>query len=256
MKAIRSVVGERCPIPEILDHDPENFVSTMTAAPAGALLYESELLSGRLHPGVPAQIGRYAAWLHNQTRDNPAVREAFAVNPGFALRDQSIRSAIGVNPDLADRITAVLAANGEHAGALVDADITPKNVLLHDAAITKLDFECTQWGDPALDVGIMLAHFVLLALARPRFWDPLVAAAGECYQAYEQASRVPLGAEFMARSSDDAAAMMLGRVDGDLVLEYLRPVRGEVNALARKLLAKPATTWVELAGLVGAAAAS
>jgi 5-methylthioribose kinase len=253
LKAIGEFLGDGCPIPTLLHHDPESFVIVMTAAPRHAVLYEQELLAGRFHPGIPSSIGSYAGRLHDVTRGNVEIRRQFTANPGFALRDQSIRSAIARNPDLAGRISALLQRNREEATTLVDADITPKNVLVHDGEITKLDFECTQWGDPALDVGIVLAHFVLIAFARPEWRKALMAEADLFLEAYARTSTGVRSAWFMRRSSEYAAAMMLGRVDGDLVIDYLRPHGDGIRSLARRLLAEPPGSWTELATIAGSA---
>jgi aminoglycoside phosphotransferase (APT) family kinase protein len=255
MQAIGELLGDDALIPALLHHDPGNFVTVMTAAPRDAVLYEPELLGGRFHRGVPSQVGAYAARLHAVTRDNTEIRTRFADNPGFALRDQSIRSASRHNPDLTGRLASLLARNRAEASALVDADITPKNVLVHGHAITKLDFECTQWGDPALDVGIVVAHYVLIAFARPAWRDAVMGEAEGFLAAYEQTGPEPLPAAFLQRSCEYAAAMMLGRVDGDLVLEYAGPHRDPVNRLARCLLAAPPASRPELAAVVGEALA-
>ncbi|MGH2721386.1 MAG: phosphotransferase family protein, partial [Actinomycetota bacterium] len=254
MQAIGDLLGDHAPTPALLHHDPDNFITVMTAAPRDAVLYEPELLAGRFHAGVASRIGAYAARLHVATRDNADVRRRFETNPGFALRDQSIRSASFANPDLADRIASLLRRNREQASALVDADITPKNVLIHDGAITKLDFECAQWGDPALDVGIVVAHFLLIAFARPMWRGALVAETELFLSAYEEAAGPP-SSDDVRRFCEYAAAMMLGRVDGDLVLEYAGPHRDPVNRLARHLLAQPPTGRIELMAVVGDALA-
>lgn len=254
MQAIGELLGDDAPIPALLHHDPGNFVTVMTAAPRDAVLHEPELLAGRFHRRVPSLVGAYAARLHAVTRDNAEIRTRFADNPGFALRDQSIRSASRRNPDLTEHLASLLARNRAEASALVDADITPKNVLVHGDAITKLDFECTRWGDPALDVGIVVAHYVLIAFARPAWRDAVMGEAEGFLAAYEQTAE-PLPAAVLQRSCEYAAAMMLGRVDGDLVLEYAAPHRDPVNRLARRLLAAPPASRPELAAVVGEALA-
>ena len=255
MQAIGELLGDDAPIPALLHHDPGNFVTVMTAAPLDAVLYEPELLGGRFHRVVPSLVGAYAARLHAVTRKNAEIRTRFADNPGFALRDQSIRSASLRNPDLTERLESLLARNRAEASALVDADITPKNVLVHGDAITKLDFECTQWGDPALDVGIVVAHYVLIAFARPAWRDAVMGEAEGFLAAYEQTGPEPLPAAFLRRSCEYAAAMMLGRVDGDLVLEYAGPHRDPVNRLARRLLGAPPGSAAEMTAVVGEALA-
>jgi 5-methylthioribose kinase len=239
MKAIRRLLGEAAPIPSIVDDDPENYVSVMTAAPNDAVVYDSELLAGRFHPGTGARLGLYAANLHTATEGSDEIARDFGLNPGFALRDQSIRSAGAANPTFGPLIEAALRRNREQACALVDADITPKNVLVHRAGITKLDFECAQWGDPAFDVGIIVAHFVLLGFARPRSRAELLAEARGCCEAYANARPEARYPGFVPGVFEYAGVMMLGRADGDLVFDYLVPHRQVLRALVGQLASGP-----------------
>ena len=239
IKAIGAMLGGDAPIPSIVDDDPVNYVSIMTPAPDGAVLYDTELLAGRLHAGTGRRLGTYAGHLHARTEGRAEVAAAFAANPGFALRDQSIRSAAAAHPDLGPLIEEALRRNRDEARVLVDADITPKNVLVHDGGITKLDFECAQWGHPALDVGILVAHYVLLGLARPPVADALLAEAAAAYDAYAALRPEARSSAFAADVALYAALMMLGRADGALVFDYLVPHRPRLRALATDLCAAP-----------------
>jgi 5-methylthioribose kinase len=241
MKAIKNLLGVHAPIPTIVDDDPDNYVSVMTPAPDDAVLYDTELLAGRFHPGTGRRVGTYAARLHDATSGSSEIARDFKDNPGFALRDQSIRSAASANPDLVPLIETMLRRNVEEARVLVDADITPKNVLVHDGGITKLDFECAQWGHPAFDVGIVLAHFVLLGFAQPTFTEGFLTEARACYEAYasiRDEARLP---GFVADVAQYAGVMMLGRADGDLVFDYLIPHRPALRTLVGRLSADVAS---------------
>jgi len=241
MKAVKRLLGDAAPIPSIVDDDPENYVSVMTPAPDDAVLYDTELLAGRFHPGTGALLGLYAAKLHRATDGSEEIARDFGVNPGFCLRDQSIRSAGAANPGLVPLIEGALRRNRDEARALVDADITPKNVLVHHAGITKLDFECAQWGDPAFDVGIIVAHFVLLGFARPQWRAEFLAEARGCCEAYAGARPEGRSPGFVSRMFEYAGVMMLGRADGDLVFDYLVPNRPALRALVGRLAAGPVT---------------
>jgi|SRR5581483_4394431 len=235
MKAIKGLLGEDAPIPTILDDDPDNYVSIMTPAPDDAVLYDTELMAGRLHEGTGRRLGVYAARLHQATVDVPEIAREFRHNPGFALRDQSIRSAAATNPDLAPLIETMLRRNADEARVLVDADITPKNVLVHDGGITKLDFECAQLGHPAFDVGIVLAHFVLLGFARPACLAALLAEGRGCFEGYASIRAEARSGEFVSDVGCFAGVMMLGRADGDLVFDYLVPHRPALRTLVAEL---------------------
>src|SRR5205807_7485438 len=59
MKAIQECLGPLAPIPTVVDDDPDNYVVVMTPAPDGAVLYDTELLAVRLHPGTGRRLGTY-----------------------------------------------------------------------------------------------------------------------------------------------------------------------------------------------------
>ena len=240
MKAIQECLGPLAPIPTVVDDDPDNCVAVTTPAPDGAVLYDTELLAGRLHPGTGRRLGTYAGHLHARTEGRGDLATAFAANPGFALRDQTIRSVAAAHPHLAPVIDDALRRNGDEARVLVDADITPKNVLVDPGGITKLDFECAQWGHPALDVGVIVAHYIVGGFARPAWRGPLLAEAGDCYDAYAALRPEARSPAFAADVALYAALMMLGGADGALVFDYLIPHRPRLRALAADLCAGPA----------------
>ena len=259
MAAIRRSVGPDCPIPEVLVHDPAAHVTVMTAAPRSAVLYQDELMAGRCHPAAAHGVGAYAARLHESTTGDRSVARRFAVNPGFALRDQTIRSVAATLPDLRDIIDTILDRDRAHASALVDYDITPKNILVHGDAVTKLDFECAKWGDPAFDVGLALAHLLLVAFSRPELTAGLVDEARAWYAGYTDHRAAVPDPGFVLRAKDYLAATMLARSNGDLIFDFLEPHRAVVAAAARTLLDEPhdrvEAVLERTAGLIPAAVA-
>jgi len=259
MAAIRRCVGTDCPIPEVLVHDPAAHVTVMTAAPRSAVLYQDELMAGRCHPAAARGIGAYAARLHESTGGDRSLARRFATNPGFALRDQTIRSVATACPDLRDVLDTILDRDRAQASALVDYDITPKNILVHGDAVTKLDFECAKWGDPAFDVGLALAHFLLVAFSRPELTAALVDEARAWYAGYTDHRAAAPDPGFVLRAKDYLAATMLARSNGDLIFDFLEPHRAVVAAAAGALLDEPhdriEAVLERSAGLIPAAAA-
>jgi aminoglycoside phosphotransferase (APT) family kinase protein len=68
----------------------------------------------------------------------------------------------------------------EPRGALVHGDVQAGNVLLAAAGPKLLDAEIAHVGDPAFDLGTLLAHLVLPALAAGDLASGLPAAAAAC----------------------------------------------------------------------------
>ncbi len=111
----------------------------------------------------------------------------FPLSPALRGRAQTVWADAAL-VSLAD---AAYARYLEPRGALVHGDVQAGNVLLLPNAGPKLlDAEIAHLGDPAFDVGILLAHLVLDAVARgePRAAAPLVEGTWAAYAAAESAS--------------------------------------------------------------------
>jgi 5-methylthioribose kinase len=93
------------------------------------------------------------------------------------------------------------------SGALVHADVQPGNVLVAGRGAVLLDAEIAHVGDPAFDVGTLLAHLWLPAVARgePRAAEPAIDAARRAYRA---------PSDLDARAHRYAAVEMLRRTLG------------------------------------------
>lgn len=84
-------------------------------------------------------------------------------------------------------------------GALVHADVQAGNVLLAPPAAKLLDAEIAHVGDPAFDVGVLLAHLLLPGLARRDLrragelaagtWQAYAAAAGDAVPPFADVAR-------------------------------------------------------------------
>lgn len=230
----------------MIDEDGERHAVVMSAAPRNAVNYDDELQQGVVRPGVGHLIGAYLADLHNATEKRPELAAEFGHNPGFALRETSIRSILPRNPDLADIVDEAFWVNRSMASVLVDSDLTPKNVLVHGSRITKLDFECAQWGHPALDLGVVLAHYMLHAVANPTQSGPLLAEAAACIERYIATRGGAEEPEFVRWAANYAALMMLGRCDGDLIFDLIRTRRRFVNSISRWLLIERVSAWEDV----------
>jgi 5-methylthioribose kinase len=152
--------------------------------------------------GPLAALARFLARVHRGTRGRPELAAAFANEPmqrlhgdhifalpyqpnDFALPPRTAARAAQLRGDAA--LVAAAARAYERyltpEGALVHGDVQAGNVLLPPGGVKLLDAEISHVGDPAFDVGMLLAHAALPAAARGE-------AAGarplleRCWQAY------------------------------------------------------------------------
>jgi 5-methylthioribose kinase len=151
--------------------------------------------------GAAAGLGRFLARVHADTRD-PALADRFRNDGMCRLHGDHVfrlpfePGAFPLDRDVAVRARSVqtgefqaLAANAyarylEPRGALVHGDVQAGNVLLPPLGPKLLDAEIAHVGDPAFDLGTLMAHLALPAVAagEPRRSLPAVAAAWSAYR--------------------------------------------------------------------------
>jgi 5-methylthioribose kinase len=103
----------------------------------------------------------------------------FPLSPALRAQAREIQADAG----LVGRIDAAYARYLEPRGALVHGDVQAANVLLAPAGPKLLDAEIAHVGDPAFDLGQLVAHLLLPGLARGGT-EPGRAAAEAAWAAY------------------------------------------------------------------------
>lgn len=135
----------------------------------------------------------------------PYEEDGFPVPEGVEARARAVRS----HPKLAATAATAYQRYLEPRGALVHADVQPGNVLLRDEGPVLLDAEIAHVGDPAFDVGTLLAHLWLARLAgtpsgeaapqAARIWDAYGSSAGTESVSFPDVARYA-GLEMMRRT--------------------------------------------------------
>ena len=201
-------------------------------------------------------LGRFLGAAHSATRDGslgerfandemrrlhgdhifhlPYRENDFPLSP--AVRSEAER--IRVDSDLVARIDAAYERYLEPRGALVHGDVQPGNVLLAPGGPKLLDAEIAHIGDPAFDVGVLLAHLFLYAVSRGdrdsagppsvALWSAYADAHGDDgLPAFRDAARYAgiemlrrtIGAARVAAVEEDAAALAVIAAGRALVVE-------------------------------------
>jgi 5-methylthioribose kinase len=167
---------------------------------------DAALLRGADLAGELARLARFLAAVHAGTGD-PALAERFPNAEMQRLHGDHVfalpyrENDFPLSPALADRareiwrdaalvrrIDAAYARYLEPRGALVHADAQAGNVLLAKRGAVLLDAEIAHVGDPAFDVGVLLAHLWLPAVARGERAEG-DALARRTWRAYAEAFR-------------------------------------------------------------------
>ncbi len=237
-------------VPEILFTDPANFVIGMTAAPEYAKLHQQECFEGKFHFDIAYELGKFTAEIHSRTFQNKEIEKMFSESPGLDLRAITIVSAFEKYPKYKKKFQEAFEKSRKNKLCLVDADITQKNILLHNETFTKLDFETVHYGDPALDVGILLAHYFLFAIRYPQWKKEYLHCAALYWQAYEQNCTFSLPKKYFENMKNYCVLMMLGRIDSDVVLTWLEGYHEKVRQLALGIFDKKINRIPELLSFV------
>ncbi len=140
--------------------------------------------------------------------------------------------------------------------ALCHGDYTPKNMLVHGAGFTLVDYETAHLGDPTMDLGLFLCHLVLKSFrdpARRGTYDELTRGF---WRGYAGEVRFRSVAELERRGIGHFAACLLARIDGTSPVDYLpeEPKREGVRRLARQVLRERPARWEDVLALLPLAA--
>jgi 5-methylthioribose kinase len=225
-------------VPRVLFADHENYVFAMSHAPP-ATVWKESLLVGQIDLAMGERAGRVLGRMHEVSARNPAF-EAFRdrtvfwqlrVDP-FYLRVQQRR------PEVAAALQPLIDSMMTRNEALCHGDYTPKNMLVHDQGFMLVDYETAHFGDPAMDIGLFLAHLLLKAVRRPESRDSYFDLIRAFWRVYTSEVRFRPTAELEWRGAAHWGANLLARIDGTSPVDYLPDElqRDLVRGLAKTIL--------------------
>ncbi len=245
--AYMQVAGAIAPgsVPTPLAHDePRGLFAMAWLDPADHRLWKTDLLAGRVDPGVAGAVGDLVARIHAATARDPAMPARFATDASFrALRiDPYLLATAAAHPDLARRIETVAATTADTHRALVHGDVSPKNIMVGGGGPVLLDAECAWFGDPAFDLAFCLNHLAIKARAVDGAEAEFVAAFETLTAAYLARVNWEPAAAVEARAAALLPVLALARVDGKSPVEYLDDAgRADLRSAARAaIIAAPA----------------
>ncbi len=148
---------------------------------------------------------RFLARVHRETRGDTSLIERFANEPMQRLHGDHIfalpyqENDFALPPRTAARAALLRADGALHAhaqrfyrryltptGALIHGDVQAGNILLPAGGVKLLDAEISHVGDPAFDIGMLLAHALIPAAAAGRAASATSVLVG-CWRAYAEA---------------------------------------------------------------------
>ncbi|HVA91229.1 MAG TPA: phosphotransferase [Chloroflexota bacterium] len=250
-----ATLGARLPegdLPRVLFVDEDACLLGMTSASEQAVPWKQLLLLGDADRRDAAAVGALLGRMHGAGWDDPRLAARYGDLDLFEqlrlapYHEHAARVAeLRGEQWLAGALRAGARAMRENRRTLAHGDFSPKNLLVHNHAVTALDFEVVHWGNPDFDTAFLITHLTLKAIHVPA----AVARYAACARAFLDAYTLVLGRR-PADTVDEGAlrqagSLLLARADGKSPAEYLSlgglsraralgtaVLRGEVGAIS------------------------
>ncbi|MEJ0041936.1 MAG: phosphotransferase [Rhizomicrobium sp.] len=174
-------------VPKILGEDRARHMFAMQFLPPQTYpVWKNELAAGRIDIGFGGAAGAALARIHGATAGRADIADAFAHGAQFqALRLEPYLLFTGErHPPLAMAIRDEAGRLAAARIALMQGDISPKNILCGPDGPVFLDAETACFGDPAFDLAFCLNHFLLKAVWHPEWSEQYAQAFAAMKTAY------------------------------------------------------------------------
>jgi aminoglycoside phosphotransferase (APT) family kinase protein len=243
-------------VPKVIAQNPAQHLFVMAYLSKEKYpVWKAQLAEGVVDVPFAAAVGRWLALIHSVTANSAEIARRFDYGAQFmALRlDAYLLHAGRANPDVAKRLGELVDGVVAARIALMQGDISPKNILHGPETPVFLDAETTCYGDPAFDLAFCLNHLLLKSM-----WHPAhISAYGEGFRELARAYLAGVtwedAARIEARASALLAGLLLARVDGKSPVEYISDARDKafVREHAKKFLRgshsleETATEWTK-----------
>ena len=235
-------------VPELIDCDPEEFTLTMSRLPHTCTNWKIDMLEGRIHPEMGAELGLILAKWHNSAAQSAEIKASFMEDSLFEqLRVSPFYRAVAVvNPNLLTTVNTLIAEITQIKITLVHGDFSPKNIMAtKENRPIVLDFEVAHTGNPVFDLAFLLAHLLCKTIRTANAGEKelLIRAATQFLKKYQETSRIPV-ADSLAQH---VALIALARVEGVSPVNYLdEPAQQSLVAITKAALLDSDMTFTQL----------
>ncbi|MEI9994589.1 MAG: aminoglycoside phosphotransferase family protein [Rhizomicrobium sp.] len=231
-------------VPAILGEDRERHLFAMEFLPPERYpVWKTELAAGRIDTGFARDVGAALARIHGATAGKSEVAAAFDNGAQFlALRlEPYLLFTAERHTDLAQAIRDEVDRIAAARIALMQGDISPKNILQGPEGPVFLDAETACYGDPAFDLAFCLNHFLLKAVWHPEWTTGYARSFAAMKAAYLAGVTWEKAQEIDRRTARLLPMLFLARVDGKSPVEYLTDDadRAFVRAAALQMIIEP-----------------
>jgi 5-methylthioribose kinase len=227
-------------VPGFIFEDFDQHILAMTAVKHPHQNWKNELMEGRIEKNLFIQCGKILGQIYQLSQKQKKEIAAPFLNTGYfeSLRLEpyyaySARQVPEAAPFLADLAREALTQKE----SIVHGDFSPKNFLIYQGRLCLLDHEVIHWGDPAFDIGFLMAHFLSKAHHLPKYRESLIQNSRIFLDAFREEA-APSTSAWEERAVRHTLGCLLGRVAGRSQLEYLHPAEKQRQQEAVCLLIK------------------
>jgi fructosamine-3-kinase len=222
---VRLVAGiDPALVPRVLGEDRKRHVFAMEYLPPDRYpLWKAHLAEGHVDAEFAANVGAALARIHATTANREDIAVKFDNQAQFqALRiEPYLLYTAGRNLDIAEIIREIANHVASSRIALMQGDISPKNVLCGPDGPVFLDAETACYGDPAFDFAFCLNHLLLKGAWHSQYADALGDAFCALESAYFEGVTWEDRESLERRATGLLSAFLLARIDGKSPVEYL-----------------------------------
>lgn len=239
-------------VPRVLGEDRERHVFAMTFLPPRTHpIWKAELAAGHVDVAFAGTVGAALARIHAATAGRADVAAAFDNGSQFrALRlEPYLLFAATRHPALAQALEDEVRRIAAARIALMQGDISPKNILCGPDGPVFLDAETACFGDPAFDFAFCLNHFALKSVWHPENTAQYAQAFRAMADAYLNGVTWEPRHDIDRRTARLLPMLLLARVDGKSPVEYLDADADKsfVRAAAIQMIVEPPQNLAMLA---------
>jgi aminoglycoside phosphotransferase (APT) family kinase protein len=244
LRRFRSLAGDAVLIPEVLFVDDQAMALAMSDVGIGRQVLFSVLPDHfELLAEQAEALGRALGAIHGGTRGAGTLRppQEEAIIRKIIFDGLLAPGAKQAFPDLWDALNVEMQA---HRQCLIHGDLWSKNLLVRRGEpVAVVDFEGVCYGDPAFDLGTLIAAALVPALDRPALLSGALAFTSELLHFWASACGSEAWcSEVLPRTFHATATFLAARAFGPFAYSLTDAGGQRIAGLARSLAAEPPAT--------------
>lgn len=239
-------------IPKTIFFDRENNLLALQAVPTSYSLLTYDLLEGKINLELIKGLAGFYARIHNATYNDKYLEsmpfsDAMYKEVKLGLFHGKFL-ATTKNKKIKENTKKIIEKSLRNRICLIHGDAQPKNILVHKDHFYVLDYEIARYGDPAHDIGNLLAHYLLAGIInfpkRKIYYQAIYLFFNEYIANIKFKKLIP---KIKSNVLAHIAPIIYCRVDGTFKIEILdEKTKKSIRRIAYRLGEKPPQSFNDL----------